>query len=397
MNTLPRRRPRTPTLRHRMAGLSLIEILVALMVGLIGIVVISQVFIVNENYKRSTTSAGGAQTNGALALFSVERDARMAGWGISWSSALGCSSIQWYYNGQYSSPPQAGGTLPALIVAPVVIADGGAGPDTLTIMYGNNVERMIPATLSKAMPASSTEMEVDNPQGFNPVDPTRPGDFVLLSQGGNCVLSQLTLVQTAGGKLQRQPGVNAPYNPPGGVSLLPAFAAGAQVFNLGRPTVNVYSIASGRLQLASLFTAPSSNVVPSYTPAPTPVVDGIVDLQAQYGKDNGLDNGTVTQAVYAANDGRVDRYDSVTPANGTEWQQVLSVRLAVLARSDHYQKPEPAGSPCTATTNTNAPTWVGGNFPALGDLSNPANAARCYSYRVFETVVPLRNMIWRQG
>ena len=23
--------------------------------------------------------------------------------------------------------------------------------------------------------------------------------------------------------------------------------------------------------------------------------------------------------------------------------------------------------------------------------------ARCYTYRVFETVVPLRNMIWRQG
>jgi type IV pilus assembly protein PilW len=83
--------------------------------------------------------------------------------------------------------------------------------------------------------------------------------------------------------------------------------------------------------------------------------------------------------------------------NGTQWQQVLSIRLAVLARSDHYERPEPAGSPCTATTNTNAPTWVGGNFPALGDLSNTANPARCYTYRVFETVVPLRNMIWRQG
>ena len=117
-------------------------------IGLIGIVIISQVFIVNENYERSTTSAGGAQTNGALALFSIERDARMAGWGISWSAALACSSIQWYYDGAYSNPPQAGGTLPALRAAPVVITDGGAGADTLTIMYGSSAKRVIPATLS---------------------------------------------------------------------------------------------------------------------------------------------------------------------------------------------------------------------------------------------------------
>jgi type IV pilus assembly protein PilW len=393
MKTLSRHFRRTPGPRRRMAGLTLLEVLVALAIGLIGIVVISQVFIVNENYKRSTTSAGGAQTNGALALFTIERDARMAGWGISWSGALGCSSIQWHYNGQYSNPPQTGGTLPKLIVAPVVITDGGAGADTLTVMYGNNTERVIPATLSKTMPSPSAELEVDNPHGFSDT----PGDFVLLTQGGTCAMAQLTQVQAAAGKLQHNPGINAPYNPAGGGSLLPAFTAGAQVYNFGRPTVNVYSIASGSLQLASLFTAPSSNVIPSYTPTAMTLVDGIVDLQAQYGKDNGVNNGTVTQAAYAASDGRVDSYDNVTPVNGTQWQQVLSVRLAVLARSDHYERPEPAGSPCTATTNANAPSWVGGNFPALGDLANTANPARCYTYRVFETVVPLRNMIWRQG
>jgi type IV pilus assembly protein PilW len=391
MSTSSRLSHRT-ALRRRMAGLSLLELLVAVAIGLIGIVIISQVFIVNENYKRSTTSAGGAQTNGALALFSIEREARMAGWGISWSAALGCTSLQWHYAplGAYSNPPQAGGTLPALTVAPVVITDGGAGADTLTIMYGNSTERVIPATLSKATPAASAELEIDNSEGFSDA----PGDLVLLSQGGNCAMLQVT--GKTSGKLQRNPGVNAPYNPAGG-GLLPAFPAGTQLFNLGRPTVSAYSIASGSLQLASLFSASSSNVIASYTPAPVTVVDGVVDLQAQYGKDNGLDNGTVTQAVYAASDGRVDRYDNATPANGTEWQQVLSIRLAVLARSEHYEKPEPAGSPCTATTNTNAPTWVGGSFPALGDLSNTANPARCYSYRVFETVVPLRNMIWRQG
>ncbi|MDH5536141.1 MAG: PilW family protein, partial [Betaproteobacteria bacterium] len=297
--------------------------------------------------------------------------------------ALGCTNIQWYYNGDYSSPP--GGGLPAITLAPIVIADGGAGPDTITVMYGSGTERVIPATLSKTMPSPSAELEVDNPQGFSDT----PGDMVLLVQGGTCSMTQITQVQPAAGHLQHGPGVTAPYNPPGGGSLLPAFSAGAQVFNLGRPTVNVYSINNNALQLATLFSATSTTVVPAYTPTPFTIVDNIVDLQAEYGKDNGVNNGTVAAAVYTANDGIVDSYDNVTPANGVEWQQVLSVRIGVLARSEHFVKPENVGDPCSATTA--APTWRGGAFAVPGGIPS------CYGYRVFETVVPLRNMIWRQG
>ena len=370
---------------RKLAGLSLLEILVAMMIGLIGVVVITQVYIVNENYKRSTTSAGGAQTNGALALYTIEREARMAGWGIAWSGALGCSSIQWHYDGQYSNPPQAGGTLPTLTVAPVKIDDGGTGPDTITIMYGNGNERVIPATLTKSMPQASSELEVDNPQGFS----DDPGDFILMVNGTTCSMAQVTQVQTSAGHIQHNPGTDAPYNPAGGGSLLPAFPAGSQVYNFGRPIVNIYSIASNSLQIANLFTAASSTVIPTYTPTPVTIVKSIVDLQAEYGKDNGVNNGTVSAASYVANDGRVDSYDNVTPTNGTEWQQVLSVRIGVLAQSDNYERPDPPSAACSATTT--APTWAGGNFAVPGGLPS------CYRYRVFETVVPLRNMIWRQG
>lgn len=368
-----------------MGGMSLMEILVAMAIGLIGVVVITQTYLVNENYKRSTVSAGGAQTNGSLALFTIERDARMGGWGISWASALGCTNIQWHYDGVYSNPPDPGGTLPALTVAPVVITDGGAGPDTIQVMYGTGTERVIPATLTKTMPSPSAELEIDNPQGFS----DDPGDLLLLVQGGTCSMTMVTTVQPSAGKIQHNPGVSAPYNPPGGGSLLPAYTAGAQVFNFGRPVVNIYSIASNALQLTSLFTAPSSTVVASYTPTPITIIEEIVDLQAEYGKDNGVNNGTVAAVTYVADDGIVDSYDNVTPTNGLEWQRVLSVRIGVLARSEHYVKPENPGDPCSATTV--APTWMGGTFAVPGGIPS------CYGYRVFETVVPIRNMIWRQG
>jgi len=367
----------------RMSGMSLMEILIAMAIGLIGIVVITQTYLVNENYKRSTTSAGGAQTNGALALFSIERDARMAGWGVSWSAPLGCGGLLWYYEGQgYSTP--LGGPLPALTLAPVVITDGGAAPDTITLLYGTGTERIIPATLSKTMAASGDALEVDNPQGFD----DSPGDLILLVQGGTCAMVQVSQVQPAAGQLLHDAGVTAPYNPAGG-GALPTFPAGAQVYNLGRPVVNTYSIsANNALQLASLFTATSSTVVPAYTSAAFTIVDNIVDLQAEYGKDDGSGGGT-------ANDGIVDGYNNVTPANGVERQQVLSVRIGVLARSEFFVKPDTPGGNCTGTTAT--PTWTGGAFPALGDFTVVTNPARCFGYRVFETVVPLRNMIWRQG
>jgi len=372
---------------RRMAGMSLMEILVAMAIGLIGIVVITQTYLVNENYKRSTTSAGGAQTNGSLALYSIERDTRMGGWGFAWSAVLGCSGLRWHYNGDYSNPP--GGGLPLLQPVPVAIADGGAGPDTITIMYGTGTERVIPATLSTTMASAGAAIEVDNSQGFS----DNPGDLILITQGSTCAMVQVTSL--TGGQLQHAGGVSAPYNPAGGGSL-PAFSANSLVFNLGRPVVNTYSISNGALQVASLFTSTSSTVVPTYTPAAIPIVDHIVDLQAEYGKDNGVDNGTVAAAVFVANDGIVDSYDVVAPTNAAEWQQVLSVRIGVLARSEHYVKPDTPGGPCTATTT--APTWANGQaFPAPGDFSVAANQARCYGYRVFETVVPLRNMIWRQG
>jgi type IV pilus assembly protein PilW len=366
---LTSRRSRSP--RPNMGGMSLMEILVAMAIGLIGIVVITQTYIVNENYKRSTTAAGGAQTNGALALFSMERDARMAGWGMAWSTVFGCGGVRWYYNGLGYSNPPAAGPLPVLASGPIVITDGGAGPDTITITYGTNTERVIPATVGANMVAADDPIQVDNPQGFS----NNPGDLVLVVQNTDCAMLQVTSL--AGGQIAHAPGVTAPYNPAGG-SLLPIFGAGAQVFNLGRPVVNVYSInANYELQLASLFTATSSTVVPAYTPTPFTIVDNIVDLQAEYGKDT------------VGNDGIVDVYDNVTPTTVAQWQQVLSVRIGVLARSEFYVKPANVGDPCSATTAV--PTWQGGAFNVPGGIPS------CYGYRVFETVVPLRNMIWRQG
>lgn len=365
------------------AGMSLVELMVGMLIGLIGIVIITHLYITNEEYKRSTTGAGTAQVNGAVALYTVERDIRMAGFGLNHSGALGCtcdtvanpgcSPVQYYHNGTYSYPPGSStGALPPLSFVPVLIVQGSGAADSLTLLYGNAPERMLPGSLSESMPQPSSEFKVDGTAGF------AINDLVLVTQGGTCMMTQITQVQTSASHLQHNPGGSL-WNPVGGTSLMPAFTQGANLFNLGNPTWRTYSIASNRLQMSEVIASISSGA------AAVALVDDIVDLQAQYGKDDGSVAGTT------ADDGVVDAWSTTDPTSGTGWQQVIAIRVGLLARSPNYVRPEP-GANCDATTTQ--PTWAGGSFAAK-NFTTVTSEDRCYKYRVFETTIPLRNMIWR--
>ena len=355
---------------HHESGMSLVELMVGMLIGLIGIIIITHLYLTNEQYKRSTTGAGSAQVNGAVALYTMERDVRMAGFGLNSSGALGCSSVQYFYDGAYSSPPgpAGGGALPPLAFVPVLITQGVAAADSITLLFGNASERSIPGTLSESMPSPSAEFKVDGTAGF------ALNDLVLVTQGSTCMLTQVTQVQTSASHIQHNPGGSL-WNPVGGGSLLPAFTQGANLFDLGNPTWRTYSIASNRLQVSEVLLSVSAGA------APMQLVDDIVDLQAEYGQDSNND-GVVASTEWT----------TVTPTTATGWQQVIAIRIGVLARSPNYVKPEPAGANCDATTAQ--PTWAGGSFAAK-NFATVTSDDRCYKYRVFETIIPLRNMIWR--
>ena len=59
----------SPLGRARQSGMSLVELMVGMAIGLIGITIITHLYLVNEKYKRSTTGSGTAQVNGAIALY----------------------------------------------------------------------------------------------------------------------------------------------------------------------------------------------------------------------------------------------------------------------------------------------------------------------------------------
>jgi len=390
----------TPTFLRREAGMSLIELMVGAAIGLIGIVIITHIYLTNEQHKRATTGAGGAQTNGAIALFALERDIRQAGFGLNSSYAFqcncdqttndGCSAIQYYFDTKYSFPPNASITNArnSLTLYPFIITGfvgpGGAGPDTLSVFYGSDNERALSSMLIDNMTTPGADIKADGTAGFEKGNlivlqttlPTTPPTYP-------CALYQVTDVVAE--TLKHDASV---WNPPGGGTLPTWPKDSTRIFNLGsRPVWKTFgikydatnSINYGKLQATDQFKFLTEGAVTQ------DLMDGIVDLQAQYGKDTD-------------GDGVVDLWTKVLPAvfgtnfNGNDVMQIIAVRLAVLARDDHYYKPGTTGGPCEATTAANRPTWAGGNFltfDAAGALPS------CYKYRVFETVVPLRNMIWR--
>lgn len=373
---MPAHHPMNASLRRHQFGLSLAEILVAVAIGMIGILIITQAYLVSDRFNRATLGEGGAQTNGLIALFSMEREARLAGYGIASSGALGCNQIYWYYDPNYSANITPGSPLPTLTLAPIVItsdtvAPTDVEPQTVGIMYSSEAERIMPTTIS-SFNAKSSEVTVDGTAGFT------SGDLVLMVGASGCTLGKITQVQPGPQKLQLNPGASGPFNPPAWGSFPTTYATNDQILNLGNPIIRTFSINNNKLRVTDALLQAAGG------PSTQDLVDGIVDLRAQYGHDSD-------------GDGKVDTWNATTPTTSTGWTRVLAVRMAVLSRIGTYEKPTVGGGNCDATTA--APTWAGssiagGAFAKL-DFATPTSQDRCYKYRTFETTIPLRNMIWR--
>jgi type IV pilus assembly protein PilW len=165
------------------------------------------------------------------------------------------------------------------------------------------------------------------------------------------------------------------------------------------PTGNIYSLGP-RPRLNNWTVNTTANGVPtlgfSDQLGPTPgaffgVSEGVIDMKAQYGYDANADN-QVSDAEW-------------TKAVPPDWTRVRAVRVALLVRSREFAKPRAASDADAPTYRlTTAPAWSGGTFvmknvdgTADADIPGSPNNWRYYRYRVYEKVIPLRNMIWGQS
>ena len=118
----------------------------------------------------------------------------------------------------------------------------------------------------------------------------------------------------------------------------------------------------------------------------------VVNIQAQYGISASASSNQVTSWVEPS--GATWGSGVLTVANRN---RIKAIRIAVIARNAKVEQSS-VSSLCSSTTVANPSgvcAWDGSAFAApLVDLHYADANWDQYRYRVFETTIPLRNVIW---
>ncbi|WP_338763515.1 PilW family protein [Massilia sp. METH4] len=379
----------------RQQGFSIVELMVSVVIGLLAVMFATRLMVNGEQSKAASVGGSDAMQNGMLALFSINNDAAQAGWGLNDDLVNGCNTRMTDTQGfALAEAVRNGAAITPL--APAVIADGGQGSDTVTLYSGSGLAG-VGSTRVWQNYIGGTSIGVDSvaPFGFN------AGDVIVVAPepaGGDCTLAQLSSAPAAS-TLQIAAGAAWRYNT-GNLGIL--YNGGqARVFNLGpaeKLSFHTWSVSNGVLRLRATDLAGTGGM-------PQAVVGNIVAVKAQYGFDtragsaftpkSGLRVGRWSAAMIDA-DG-----DGSTGAPG-DWQRIAALRIAVVARGAVPERPAARQGTCTATT---APLTVFGTAAPAGVAAAPVQVAlaipndtvswTCYRYRVFETIVPIRNAGWK--
>jgi len=382
-------RARTPTSpRSRSLGLSIVEILVGVAIGLIGIVAIFQAVAVWTKHTQTTSAGGDAQVAGTLALYNIERDLKQAGHGFGRAGmpVMGCIVA-------------ATDTTPARafnfgLRAVEIAASAGGAPDQLNVLYGDSSFYVEEGTFTDA---TATTLKLKRRGGF------KMGDLAVIAVNpgasagaANCQLIEInndtnpdgyTVAYTTAAYTSfyapSAPAATPRFN---AAASAPAFTGGT-IYNLGpQPRLDVWSIQGNRtLTRTDILFDPAT---------PRQIAEGVINMKAQYGIDANADC-RVAPAEWSAS----------APA---DWRSVMAVRVSVLVRSRQYELTRDQGAsgvrPVTPSAsnpyyfgdpaNTFLMRNVDGTPDGFNDTTPDPNNWRYYRYRVYERVIPLRNMVW---
>jgi type IV pilus assembly protein PilW len=291
-----------PRALDRQAGVSLVEIMVALTVGLVLIAGVGQIYLSSKQTYRVQDAQSRLQENARYALELLQRDVREAGY-------LGCRSITSITPNVIANPPiiplttsttvtgnEATGSTWSPGSAP---ADTVAGTDTITIQSGGSCG----GHLVGNMTAVNANIQIDAANSCN----LTAGDAFVISDCTNADIARASSVSngTTIETIAHANNVNTAN------FLSKAYQSDAELLKF---TSYTYFIRNGASGQPALWRVENSAAVSN----PEELVEGVENMQVWYGEDTD-------------NDGTPNRY---VPANSvTNWGSILSVRIQLLFRT----------------------------------------------------------------
>lgn len=337
-------------------GFSLIELMIAMVIGLIATIVITQTMANFESDKLATTGTSDAQTNANIGLFSIVREVKQAGFGLmsvgeadTHDSALDCASVNLNTSGVTS-------------INSIQVTDGTS--DTITVRYGTSDFGGAVSTLHSST-TSGSPTDVKSNLGCE------VGDVAIIISPTSCDLTTVTGVSTTGSPT---------------VTFADTVGSTDNDFAcIGDWNEVVYRVNNGNLERNG-----------------NPVVGDIVNIQAQYGISLSPSSNQITQWVNA------DASGSWNAPTLAQRKRIKAIRVAIVARNPNIEG-ENVTNACSSTSAANPSglcAWEGlasgtgaitSDSPAPSiDLSADTDWQR-YHYSVYESIIPLKNMIWAKG
>lgn len=382
---------------NKQHGMSLIELLVALVVGLVVSLAVFSVLTVSEGRKRTTTSINDISKAGAYAAYQLDKAMRNAGSGFS--GGLNPNVDGTHYSADYSFAcklkatnsgaallpkaadfPAPFASVPkALTVAPVVILDGvaTAGDVLITMGGGAGLSESI-TNLTNASSASNITVETT-------ASITERDKLLMLSAtadgtpnyGQTCLLDEVDA-----GFAQ---GTGSTYDVPMAGDFhdgatLSTYSTPSVLVNLGKsPQFFMYGVGANNtlFQYNLLDTAKAAT---NDQPNPSEFIEDVFQMEAIYGITNlaGAEGNMTWQApagTYASS----KLLEGTAAANGL-LRTIVMVRVALIMRTNLLEKEEVSSGSVTM-------------FAGTGLAKTVSGLNKNYRYRVIETTIPIRNAL----
>ena len=377
---------RSPTVRiDRTRGFGIVELLVALGVGLALTLAITLVTMRHDGARRALTSTNDAQLNANYLGYLLDRTLRSAGSGFAqgWRGSYGCLLHAARGGAQVLPRP---GSFPApftavpgqLRMAPVVIhaGAGAGGSDVLAIALGSSG---IGETASSVLPGSVSAAALSIPTTVG----IRGNDLLLVAEPGlNCMVQQVAAPFAGGATQVLALGGTYAGSPIAGADIT-AYSGAAQVSVLGNTAGNPPMFlllglgANGMLMSYDLLRLDGSDT-------PRPMADGVAELRALYGVDTNNDGVQDSWVAPTAPGFTAAALQDGSPASRDRLVSIMAIRLGLVLRADRVERDNVA--PATLTLFSD----MGSGLQRTVTLGSDAQRQR---HRTLELTVPLRNNI----
>jgi type IV pilus assembly protein PilW len=374
-------------------GFSLVELMVAIVIGLIILAGVSSVMVSNKKTYTAQDSLARLQENARAVMLILTHDMRNIGyWGCNpdkdnvTNALKSASSIDpsfWSSNVMEGAEGSDGlgavlypsGTNMVLTPAPLSNTD---------ILMVRGVDTGDSLGVQQPMVNESAAMQLEVNHGL------KAGEVVVVSDCDSADIFQVTNANQSTGTIVHQTGSGSPGNRllGGGNKLSKSYGPDAQVMRYKAIAYYIGAGASGEPSLWRQTLALKSSS--SYEPATQELVEGIENLQVLYGVDTN-------------NDRLPDDYRTANLVGASTWNNVVAIRFGIIARALanlETTKKRTANAATSSQMDTRALDIDGdGVNDFLGTETSDTTYAdgttvkdRQYQRRMFRTTVLLRNM-----